>query len=279
MKRLRRAAHALATVWGTKPRGYFIPDRFAAASRPDYRWVAALFAARRERFAAVIRLIDAYAAELADIGRAPPPGPRWDQDWFPRLDAAALYAMTRNERPARAVEIGSGHSTRFLARAVADGKLATEIVCIDPAPRASLTGLAIERITTTLQAADLAPIDRLGAGDLLFVDSSHVLMPGSDVDVILNGILPRLAAGVLIHVHDVFLPEPYPTAWRWRGYNEQLAIAALLGSGTYEPLFASAYTARTLGPEIAASILARLPLVPGALESSLWLRKSRSTPC
>ncbi len=104
-------------------------------------------------------------------------------------------------------------------------------------------------------------------------------MPGSDVDLIVNDILPRLAAGVLIHVHDVFLPEPYPAAWRWRGYNEQLAIAALLGSGAYEPLFASAYAARFLGPEIAASVVAQLPLVPGAHESSLWLRKSRATPC
>lgn len=279
MKRLRRTAQALATVWGLKPRGYFIPDRFAAEARPDYRWVGALFAARRERFAATIRLIDGYAAELAAIGRTPPPGPRWDQDWFPRLDAAALYAIVRSERPARAVEIGAGHSTRFLARAVADGKLATEIVCIDPEPRASLAGLAIEYQATTLQAADLAPIECLRAGDLLFVDSSHVLMPGSDVDLIVNDILPRLAAGVLIHVHDVFLPEPYPAAWRWRGYNEQLAIAALLGSGAYEPLFASAYAARFLGPEIAASVVAQLPLVPGAHESSLWLRKSRATPC
>jgi predicted O-methyltransferase YrrM len=279
VKRLRRTAQALATVWGAKPRGHFIPDRFAAAARPDYRWVGALFAARRERFAATIRLIDGYAAELAAIGRAPPPGPRWDQDWFPRLDAAALYAMVRSERPARAVEIGSGHSTRFLARAVADGQLATEIVSIDPEPRASLAGLAIERVATTLQGADLKAIDRLRPGDLLFVDSSHVLMPGSDVDLIVNGILPRLASGVLIHVHDVFLPEPYPAAWQWRGYNEQLAIAALLGSGTYEPLFASAYAVGALGPEIAASVVARLPLVPGAFESSLWLRKSRATPC
>ena len=70
-----------------------------------------------------MRWIEQYAAELEAIGSAPPPAPRWNQDWFPRLDAAAAYAMVRNTRPRRIVEVGSGHSTRFMARAVADGGL------------------------------------------------------------------------------------------------------------------------------------------------------------
>ena len=67
-------------------------------------------------------------------------GPRFTQDWFPRLDAAAAYAMVRRARPSRLVEIGAGHSTRFMAQAVADGGLATQIVCIDPRPRIAIEG-------------------------------------------------------------------------------------------------------------------------------------------
>src|SRR5204863_425837 len=76
-------------------------------------------------------------------GHAPPPAPRWDQDWFPRLDAAAAYTMVRTLGPKRIVEVGCGHSTRFMARAVADGRLATSIIAIDPAPRAKLEGLNV----------------------------------------------------------------------------------------------------------------------------------------
>ena len=67
-----------------------------------------------------------YADEFRAIGDAPPPEPRWDQDWFPRLDAAALYVFVREARPRGIVEIGSGHSTRFMARAVRDGGLADD---------------------------------------------------------------------------------------------------------------------------------------------------------
>jgi predicted O-methyltransferase YrrM len=82
--------------------------------------------------------IEQHAADLEKIGAAPPPAPRWNQDWFPRLDAAAAYAMVRALRPRRIVEVGSGHSTRFMARAVEDGGLPTQILAIDPAPRAAL---------------------------------------------------------------------------------------------------------------------------------------------
>jgi hypothetical protein len=114
----------------------------------------------------------------------------------------------------------------------------------------------------------------LAAGDVLFVDSSHVLMPGSDVDLLLNGVLPTLAPGVLVHFHDVFLPDPYPAAWAWRGYNEQAALACLLqGGDAYEIVFASRYLATRHAALLADGVLAALPLRDGAFESSLWLRR------
>ena len=159
--------------------------------------------------------------------RGPAPAPRFDQDWFPTLDAAAAYAMVGRARPARIVEVGSGHSTRFLARAIADAGLAAELVSIDPAPRAPLRGLPVRWIASVVQRRPRR-FGGLQAGDVLFIDSSHILMPGTDVDWLLNRVLPGLAVGVLVHFHDIFLPDPYPAAWAWRGYNEQQALAPLL---------------------------------------------------
>ncbi len=95
-------------------------------------------------------------------------------------------------------------------------------------------------------------------------------MPGSDVDWLLNRVLPELAAGVLIHVHDVFLPEPYPADWAWRGYNEQQALAALLQGGGYAVRFASHFVATQRRERLAQGLLGRLPQ---GLASSLWLEK------
>jgi predicted O-methyltransferase YrrM len=169
------------------------------------------------------------------------------------------------------VEVGSGHSTRFLARAVADGALGTRITSIDPEPRAALAGLAIERIARRVQ--EVEP-EIFAAADLLFIDSSHKLAPGSDVEFLLERALPALAPGALVHFHDIFLPAGYPAHWAWRNYSEQPAVAALIASGRYAPAFASAWIAAERPQWLARGVFARLPLMPGAIESSLWLRKA-----
>jgi hypothetical protein len=106
------------------------------------------------------------------------------------------------------------------------------------------------------------------------IDSSHLLMPGTDVDLLFSALLPRAPAGTVIHVHDVFLPDDYPAEWRWRGYGEQLAVAAWLGAGAVRPLFASHYVKTRMFPVFQRSAAARLPLFRGAVENSLWLEKT-----
>jgi hypothetical protein len=215
----------------------------------------------------VLGWIEDLAPALAAIGVDPPPTPRWDQDWFPRLDAAAAYAIVRMSRPARIVEVGSGHSTRFMARAVRDGSLGTQITAIDPAPRSSIAGLDVHWVPHPVQSCS-PDFFVLAAGDILFIDSSHQLKPGSDVEFLLERVLPRLASGVRIHFHDIFLPDEYPAQWAWRRYNEQAAVERLIGDG---------YTLEFSSHEASAGrlngVLARLPLLPGAMETSLWLRK------
>ncbi|MFQ5785004.1 MAG: class I SAM-dependent methyltransferase [Alphaproteobacteria bacterium] len=277
MTGLRRLRFGLATILGLARRGFFIPYRYAAelppaGKRPPYAALGALFGAHEAAFRRTIAGLEDYADALLALD-APPPAPRWKQDWFPRLDAAIAYAFVRRFAPPRIVEVGSGHSTRFLARAVADGGLATAITAIDPAPRAALSGLDIELLRLPLHRVGEAPFAALAPGDLLFVDSSHILMPGSDVDRLLNHILPTLASGVHIHFHDVFLPDDYPEAWDWRGYNEQLGLAALLQGGGYDLRFASHYVTTRMAGALSGGVVAVLPLPDGARESSLWIEK------
>jgi predicted O-methyltransferase YrrM len=269
----RRLRFGVATLLGREARGFFIPYRYAAGVAPqDYPALKPLFQAAQERMLGVLDAIEAHAESLGAIQAGPGPA-RFDQGWFPRLDAAAAYALVRRERPGRIVEIGSGHSTRFLARAVQDGGAATAITCIDPAPRATLAQLKVHHVPALLQDADPALIDGLTAGDILFIDSSHVAMPGSDVDRLFLDVLPRLNPGVIVHVHDITLPDAYPPAWTWRGYNEQLLVGALLQGGAYEILFASHYAARTWPQRMSTGVLGGIPLQPDVPETSLWLRK------
>lgn len=275
---LRRLRMGLSTLLGIRPQGFFIPYRYAdrIPTRPGhdaYPAMAAMMKAAEPAMTALLAEIDGLAVDLERIAEGRPPEPRWTQDWFPRLDAAAAYAMVRRHRPARIVEVGSGHSTRFLARAVRDGELATRITAIDPAPRADIAGLGVETLRATVQEADPAAFAGLAAGDILSIDSSHILMPGSDVDLLLATVLPRLPAGSLLHVHDIFLPDDYPAAWAWRGYNEQQGIAALLAGSGWEILFSSHYAATRLAGAVTATVIGRLPLLPGAVETGLWLRR------
>ncbi|HET8727178.1 MAG TPA: class I SAM-dependent methyltransferase [Alphaproteobacteria bacterium] len=276
-KRLRLARMGLMTLFGPRPQGFFIPYRYAdrmPRAVPPYAAFEALFERHRPAFQGVLDRMDAHADALLAIGAAPPPAPRWAQSWFPRLDAAAAYVILRDRRPKRVVEVGSGHSTRFLARAAADGGLDVDITAIDPAPRADIGRLPVALVRSPVQEAEPAPFAALAPGDVLFIDSSHIAMPGSDVDLLFGRVLPSLPAGVLVHIHDICLPDDYFPAWQWRGYNEQALASALLAGGGYQPLFASRYVATRMADAVARSVAGRLALPEGAVETSLWLRKT-----
>jgi len=272
----RRLRLGLPTVLGLAERGFFIPCRDASkVDGPDgYPALAPVFRAAEPHFTSVLVAIDQYRDALLAIGTEPPPQPRWRQTWFPGLDAAAAYALVRYHRPRRIVEIGCGHSTRFFARAIADDGLATTLVAIDPDPRADLAGLLVDLRRQPVQQVDPALFTTLSAGDILAIDSSHVLMPGTDVDLLLNQVLPSLPVGVLVHVHDVFLPDGYPPAWRWRGYNEQLAIGPLIQSRGWTLRWSSHYVATRMAWRLRDHVAGTLERHPDAIESSLWLEKA-----
>ena len=276
----RRLTLGLPTVLGLRRRGFFIPYRGAGAvveagHRESYTAVEAMLASRQGVFADWLAILDEFSAALTNIGAAPPPAPRWTQDWFPRLDAAMAYTMVRNRRPKRIVEVGSGHSTRFFARAVADANLDTTITAIDPQPRADLAGLnSVQLLRKPLQQVGSALFDELAAGDILAIDSSHVLMPGSDVDMLQNRILPTLPAGVIVQVHDIFFTRRLPCglglAWLQRtvGNGHAPSRRLELDGGVCQSLRCTRMT-----DSVDASAAGRLPLQAGAHESGLWIMK------
>ena len=278
-KTFRILRMGLSTVLGIKRQGFFIPYRYAQyvlqqKVPPSYPHVEKIFDNSRHLFKEQIDLINQYTDELRRIGPDNPPQPRWNQGWFPALDGAIAYSMVRHHAPKNIIEVGSGHSTRFMARAVADGLLDCRITAIDPAPRATIEGLNLEVSNTTVQEIDISFFDLLISGDILFIDSSHIMMPGTDVDFLFNQILVKLPMGVIVHIHDIFLPDDYPESWQWRGYNEQLAVAALLQGKGFDVLFSSHYVATRMSESLRGTLLAELERPDCLFETSLWLKKS-----
>lgn len=274
----RRLWMGLTTVTGIRQAGYFIPYRYAATNvnrpRQNYESLSPLFEAAETSITNLIQIINSYSLYFENIGKNKPPEPRWRQDWFPRLDGAAAYSFVRHFRPRRIIEIGSGHSTRFIAKAISDEKIECLHTAIDPAPRADISALkSVKTILKTVGETDLTLFDSLDSGDFLIIDSSHILMPGTDVDILLNNVLPTLPAGVIVHIHDILLPDGYPQAWDWRGYNEQQGIAALLQGSAYEIMFSSHYAVTRMAELVAKSVVSELEIPDGALETSLWIRK------
>jgi hypothetical protein len=205
--------------------------------RPPHAGLEKLIHAHEGSYAPTLEAIGRYADELAtiEVSASDPRQPSWVNGMISGLDGASFYAFMRERRPARYLEIGSGNSTKFVARAKRDGELATRIVSIDPHPRAEIDGLCDEVVRRPLEAADLSRFAELEAGDVLFFDGSHRVFMNSDVAVFFLEVLPSLPAGVLVGIHDIYLPDDYPADIADRHWSEQYMLAAwLLGGADVE---------------------------------------------
>jgi hypothetical protein len=152
------------------------------------------------------------------------------------VDAHVYYGIIRRFRPSRIFEVGSGRSTILAAEAVRRNLVegaACRLVAIEPYPElihaAGLSDFA-EVMPEKVENVGLEVFESLSENDVLFIDSSHALKEGGDVQFLYNEVLPRLKAGVLVHVHDISLPRPYPrvyfeAGWFW---NEQYLLQSLL---------------------------------------------------
>lgn len=131
------------------------------------------------------------------------------------IEAQALHAVVRHFKPSRVIEVGSGASTYCMLQALIRNEEQTgegfRLTCIEPYPSKSLQALGRPHlIQQPVQTVPFAHFEELAAGDLLFIDSSHAVRPGSDVNYLILEVLPRLAPGVVVHFHDIYLPYDYP---------------------------------------------------------------------
>jgi predicted O-methyltransferase YrrM len=210
---------------------------------------------------------DGYAPEEAHVSYGP-------------LDATVLYGLLRSARPARIVELGSGHSTLVTAQ-VARENAAEGHPCAldvyDPYPsvvQEDLAGVSsLHRVAA--QDVPMAVFERLGPGDVLFVDTTHVVKLGSDVTHIVLEVLPRLAPGVLVHVHDIFLPYEYPRRWPENFglfWSEQYLLQAFLSMNpSFEILVSVAALHRDRRAELTRVMPPQAMVQDG---SAFWMRRS-----
>ncbi len=199
------------------------------AEREEYKLFAQAIEANRTYFES-IPFSNGSSKELELV---------WNNGFLPGLDIVALYSMITTHKPKRYVEIGSGNSTIVAKKAISEHQLSTQIISIDPQPRAEIDTLANEVIREPFEKSSYNLIESLESGDILFVDNSHRILPNSDSMVFYLEVLPRLKTGVIIHIHDIYLPYDYPQFMCDRYYSEQYGLACFLlaNPNVYKPLF------------------------------------------
>lgn len=226
-----------------------------------------------------------YTEEWASLPMEPQPGnpPRYHyrNGAFEFLDAECYYGVIRQLKPARILEVGSGFSTLLAMEAIRkcredDSTFRCDITCIEPYERPFLESLDIRLIRAKVEDVPVSHFESLNSGDILFVDSSHVIRPGGDVLHLILGVLPLLKRGVWVHFHDIFLPNAYPSAWlsnEFRLWNEQYLLEAYLaGNRDYEVVIALNYLSKQYGSEL-GSIFPNFEKYPGIAPGSFWIRK------
>lgn len=232
-------------------------------------------------------LVESELAPFVAEFDAPTDGPRPPGEFFLRnqnyesVDAELLYAMIRARKPQRVLELGSGYSTLLIGAACrrnAEDGTAAEHIAYDPYPRAQIVGTTpppptrFEPISAT--EVPLDAFRELQAGDVLFVDTTHTVKLGSDVNYIVLDVLPVLALGVIIHFHDVFLPWEYPRSWfdtMQYFWAEQYLLQGFLA---FNDAFEVLLPAQALAREYADRLAAVVPsFAPGVSPGALWLSR------
>ena len=227
---------------------------------------------RAEAQLALLRELGAYAHELDDVPfDKEGDGYYFNNGAFGGNDAHVLYGMVRHLRPRLVIEVGSGWSTLLTQRALAKNGSGT-LRCIEPYPPSWLKG-SFELVRAGAQDLGVSAFEELQANDILFIDSSHVVKTGSDVNFLFLEVLPRLAPGVVVHVHDIFLPNEMPQPWvmdEHLFWNEQYLLQAFLAfNREFEVLLANAWLLHYHRDALQAAF----PRSPWWGGGSFWMRR------
>ena len=205
----------------------------------------------------------------------------YDNGMYEYGDADMLYNMIRIHRPSKIIEIGSGQSTLMARLAITANSqdqvnYACNHTCIEPYEMQWLEQTGVTVIRERVEHVDLSVFDELKAGDILFIDSSHVIRPWGDVLREMSEIIPRVASGVLIHIHDIFTPRDYPEAWlrqKRRLWNEQYLLEAFLA---YNSQYKVICAMNWLKHEHFAAVSAACPMLivnPDAEPGAFWITR------
>jgi hypothetical protein len=193
---------------------------------------------------------------------------------FGGTDALVAYCMVRHFQPRVIIEVGSGYSSLVLAEGAS--KTDTSLICIEPFPSDFLSkGFPCLKalVTKKVQEIEVDFFSQLEAGDILFIDSSHTVKIGGDVNYLFLEVLPRLKPGVIVHVHDIFLPFDYRRDWvmdEFRFWTEQYLLQAfLIFNSEFEVLLANRYVAHRYMEQFKATF----PTSPGWGGGSFWMRR------
>lgn len=214
---------------------------------PTASKIFGMMRARRDGYRQVLTGMAALAPFFEKIPvhgvEGEPLRPRWDNGWFPPLDAISLYGLLALRNPRWYVETGSGNSTMFARQAIKDHGLRTQIISIDPFPRADIDQICDRAIRQPFEDVASEFFASLSGEDVFFVDNSHRAFPNSDVTVFFLEVLPKLPKGIVFGLHDITLPVDYPNSWNDRFYNEQYLLATYLlgGAASDEILLPNTY--------------------------------------
>ena len=197
--------------------------------KPPHKELYNLINANRESYQSVIEKALSFKKNIWEIKSSDKETdaikPTWNNGFLPGMDIISIYTMLAINKPKKYIEIGSGNSTKVAFKAKQEQGLNTKIISIDPQPRAEIDSLADEVIREPFENIDLKLIEELEENDILFVDNSHRILPNSDAMVFFMEILPRLKKGVIVHIHDIYLPYDYPQFMCDRFYSEQYGLA------------------------------------------------------
>lgn len=182
-------------------------------------------------------LVGKYVDELRDIPKRQPSGKIeycWDNNFWNNSDAIVQYGLLRALKPKKIIEIGCGWSSLLMKKALDRNNTPCQVTQIEPYPNRQIFDTLPQEWKhheCILQRAPLNIFSELSDGDFCFYDGSHCVKTASDVNWFFFEILPRLAPGVVIHLHDIFLPDAYPDQWifeRGQTWNEQYILQAFL---------------------------------------------------
>jgi predicted O-methyltransferase YrrM len=272
-KAFKKFRDQVSTLAG-RPRGFFTPYDWAgqvAALHPPYPWIETLF--ENSDWLSHLEAMGSHRDTFRRFGSVPIDPRTAGSRMFGVLDGAAAYAAVSRFAPSRIIEIGSGDSTYFLAAAARELPHSVEITCIDPAPRREIDALPVKLERRLVSTADVSRCAELERNDILFIDSSHIMLPGMDVDIEFNWMFPALKPGVIVHVHDVFLPDPYPASWTQRNYNEQQALVGWIGGGFFDVVYPGHFVATRMSDRVESVFGDDYPDQLHRV-GSLWLRRS-----